>query len=313
MESHTNVSMDKNPKTPENTLELSTCPIEFFQKRKAKPSNTKNMHSDSTQADTQIAIEFKRDLPISTKNTAEDLEQGPIPSSSSEDSKSQPEKVDDTIRRAFVRKVLLILTAQILVSAFMVGMTFFPNGVVKNFMLRNSYLAIISTVLGIILLIALVWKRENLQKVPRNYILLTIFTVCMSYSLAFLASFSNGAGVLIAAGLTFLIVVSALIYVSMSKKKNFSKLGLYLAQIIPLFFALPIIGYFFPGLVIRALIGAGIVTFLALHLTFEIVRVMGRCESKYSVDDYILAALDIYIDIYLIFLELLKIFGGITQ
>jgi len=191
-------------------------------------------------------------------------------------------------------------------SSLIIGVTFTPNSKFRKFLHDEPYLAIVALMITIVSLLALVCKRNNLRKVPWNYILLFTFTCAISYDLAFIASFTGSAIVIIAAVMTLIIVFGATVY-AWKSKDNFTRMGYFLYEIVPLCIGLLILGIIYPKMIITGLISAAIAFIFSIHLTFDIKRLIGKFEVKYTVDDYILAALDIYIDIYIIFVELFQL------
>lgn len=59
--------------------------------------------------------------------------------------------------------------------------------------------------------------------------------------------------------------------------------------------------------IIVSLIFVGI---FAIFLAYDLQRVSGRFGDEYSIDDYVIAALMIYVDIIIMFKCILQIFGG---
>ena len=78
----------------------------------------------------------------------------------------------------------------------------------------SSYLSIfiVSLVFGFALLISLIFVREHARKVPLNYILLFLFTFCMSYSLMYIAAVTEPMAVLAAMIFVCGVVVGLSIY-----------------------------------------------------------------------------------------------------
>ena len=63
-------------------------------------------------------------------------------------------------------------------------------------------------IIAISIEIALVCGRAPARKVPTNYILLFVFTGCMTFLLTFIASFYTFQSTIIAAGMTAIVTVS---------------------------------------------------------------------------------------------------------
>ena len=144
--------------------------------------------------------------------------------------------------------------------------------------------------------------------VPINYILLTLFTVCLSTMVAFIAASYEPEAVTAAAIGTFGITIGITVY-ACTTKSDFTVcgpmlfvLGFAFVFICPLFFM------FTDKLrVFWALCGVLIFSF---YLLFDTQLIMGGKRYEIGIDDYIMAAMILYLDIINIFLQLLKLFGN---
>ena len=95
----------------------------------------------------------------------------------------------------------------------------------------------------------------------------------------------------------------------MYTRKDYTAFGGFLfTALIVLIFA-SILEIFFPIPLLRLLLIYFSLMIFSIYLIYDVQLVIGDRGKKFSEDDYILAALNIYLDIVNIFLELLKIFG----
>lgn len=214
--------------------------------------------------------------------------------------------IDLNIRKNFVRKVLAILMTQMLISVFLVGITYIPNLGIKNFLTTKKYVLLIAMLVILACFVTILCKKSIAQKVPQNYILLFTFTIALSYVLAFLASFTESFIVLISAALTLLIVLAAILSACRLRKNN-SFIMTFLYQAIPVFVLLAVVGLSYPKFLVRTAISVAIVVVISVHLTISIHGLISNFEKIFKVDDYILAAMQIYTDVYLIFVKGLTI------
>ena len=90
---------------------------------------------------------------------------------------------DDPDRQRFVVKVYFILACQMLVT---VGSTAFVIAYepAKEWIRENYWTHYIALIVGGALLCSLCCCLKNAKIVPRNYILLGLFTICWSYMVA---------------------------------------------------------------------------------------------------------------------------------
>ena len=214
-----------------------------------------------------------------------------------------------SMRLMFIRKTLGILALQIVVSAVMIWISCVSNSY-RNFVLNTPPIAIIAAIVTIVIYYSLVCYRSVARTVPTNYILLGIFTFCEAYLASITTTITDPQLVAIAAGLTAVMVTGLALY-ALFTKSDFTKCGGTLFVFALLVIAASIIGIFIRGFFIELLISVATLTLFSLYLIYDIQLLVGNKENKYSSDDYIIAALQIYLDILRIFLEILKILAKI--
>ena len=206
------------------------------------------------------------------------------------------------IRIGFIRKVYGILSLQLLITFGLVCFTFIHK--FRNFLHDHLYLFYIATIFEFIILIMLVCCKKLSRKIPINYILLFIWTFLESFIIATLTSFYNYKIVLSAVGITVGMSVGLTAYACYTKK-DFTYYGgiLFFLSFILMFF-----GFF--GLIFGQWMNIlyctfGIVVF-GLYLIYDTQLILRKFGLKYSIDDYIIAALNLYVDIIEIFIYILR-------
>ena len=120
-------------------------------------------------------------------------------------------------RQGFVRKVYALLFIQLMITCLFVG-----AGVgfkeVRDFMNKDFWLYIITAVICGIIMIMLICTYDFFKEVPYNYILLFVFVICESYTVAIITSYYTPMSVLIAAcmtlAMTFTLSLSACFHTS---------------------------------------------------------------------------------------------------
>ena len=149
------------------------------------------------------------------------------------------------------------------------------------------------------------------RKVPINYILLTVFTLCQAFFFAWVASQYTVESTLVAGGMTIAMTIAITVY-AMRTKSDFTVCG-------SLFFVLSVGMIMFVTLGIfmgsslgywHRFISVIFVIIYGLYLIFDVQLIAGGRSHEISLDDYVIGALLLYVDIMMIFLELLKIFGS---
>jgi FtsH-binding integral membrane protein len=68
--------------------------------------------------------------------------------------------------------------------------------------------------------------------------------------------------------------------------------------------------FIFPSKIFRTIISAISVIIFSIYLIYDTQIILGNSTLKLSIDDYIFAALNLYLDILNIFLNILYLLGG---
>ena len=209
------------------------------------------------------------------------------------------------MRVGFIRKVYGILTMQLLLTVVMSALTFIPA--VSAFFQANLILFYVCAGLTIALAIPLICCRNIARQVPTNYILLGLWTFCEAYMVATLCSFYAPVVVISAASMTFAVTFALTLY-ACTTKTDFTFMGGLLFVGVCLLFCLGIFTFVIGNFLNTLYCVLGVFVY-SLYLIFDTQLVMGKFGNEFSIDDYIVAALMIYIDIIQIFIYLLQIFG----
>jgi FtsH-binding integral membrane protein len=223
---------------------------------------------------------------------------------------------DRDIRMNFVRKVYALLGFQLLVTSIFVLLPLYNEAIV-NFMRSSSGLGLlIGACIGqIVTSIALLCCCGISRKVPINYILLAIFTLCESYMVGFIAS-RYEPHVVVAAAFSTAGITAAISIYAWTTKKDYTICGPFLLVFL---FTLCIISFWIFLFSITGVVGfktghmilAGIaVIIFSFYLLFDTQLIMGGKRYEIEIDDYVLGAMILYTDIITIFIYLLRIFGG---
>jgi FtsH-binding integral membrane protein len=215
-------------------------------------------------------------------------------------------KWEEQLRIGFIRKVYGILTLQLLITTIFVGITFFRE--VKYFMYENIGLFWAAMGLSLIIIFSLFCFPNIFRSFPANYFILFLWTVCEAYMVGTASAFNPPEIVLTAALLTALVTLSLTIY-AFTTKTDFTFLGgfLFVVTTIMIFWGIfyMIFGFFL--YTVYCVLG---VILYSIYLIFDTQLILGRFGLEYSIDDYILAAISIYIDIIQLFLFFLQLLRG---
>ncbi|KAG8544269.1 hypothetical protein GDO81_022810 [Engystomops pustulosus] len=212
------------------------------------------------------------------------------------------------IRRAFIRKVYITLTIQLIITFGLVFMfTFWQT--LRMWTWENPYLTYALIPATFILVLVLACCNQARRKVPLNYILLGIFTVFEGCLLGCLAALFDADAVMWATGATILVTLGLTIF-ALQTKWDFTMMsgGLLVALLVLLSFG--ILAAIFRSMWLN-IVYACIGTFIfGMYLVVDTQLITGG-KHRYSVspEEYIFAALNIYLDIVNLFLLLLQLFG----
>lgn len=223
---------------------------------------------------------------------------------------------DKSIRRGFIRKVYSILMVQLLITGAFISIFFFHQGA-KRFVQHNSWLFIFALIIMLVAMIALACCGEVRRKAPMNFILLALFTFAEAFLLAIATSRYDADAVLMAVGITAALCLGLTLF-AFQTKWDFTLCGgfLFVCVLILMIFGLVIsilamtkaLGSFKVVNLVYASLGALI---FSIYLIYDTQLMMGG-KHKYSIspEEYIFAALNLYVDIVNIFLYILTIIGA---
>ena len=208
-------------------------------------------------------------------------------------------------RIGFVRKVYGILSLQLVLTTLMSLMSMETNfGIFQQ---KNPGLLYAALIVNFITMIA-VFCCGNLAKiVPTNYILLSIFTLTEAYMVSAICTVYDPTTVIIASAMTTAMTISLTIY-ACTTKTDITMYGgaLFIAGCG--LFLVCIFGFLFQNLIFQIIICVFCICLYGLYLIYDTQLIVGGERMyKLSLDDYIIGAIIIYIDIVVLFLRILQL------
>jgi len=215
------------------------------------------------------------------------------------------------LRLGFIRKVYAILTAQLFITSLFIVFGF--NESVRQFYLSSTLILYIALFTPFILIIVLICSPKLTRKVPLNYLILGIWTLCEGYLVGFFSSLYDPYSVFLAASLTVTVTFALTLY-AFTTEKDFTFLGglLFVLSFIMIFLGLffmifGINNAFISKLYLFYLV-LGVVVY-SIYLIYDTQLIMGK-ENEFSIDDYVIAAMMVYLDIIQIFINILQLIGN---
>eukprot|EP00697_Spironema_sp_BW2_P000946 gnl/Spiro4/11297_TR5957_c0_g1_i1.p1 gnl/Spiro4/11297_TR5957_c0_g1~~gnl/Spiro4/11297_TR5957_c0_g1_i1.p1 ORF type:complete len:294 (+),score=69.59 gnl/Spiro4/11297_TR5957_c0_g1_i1:81-884(+) len=204
-------------------------------------------------------------------------------------------------RHGLIVKVYAILVVQLLVSVFMCTI-FSTSASVQKFVLTTPSLMYVALFAPFLVIIGIFfWKN----RFPHNFICLGLLTLCMSYSLGITCAVTNSSAVLGAAVMTTAVFVGLTLYVFYNQD-NFEWMWPMLWSGLCVMLVAGLLQLFFPSFFAGGL-DLLMSIFGALLFSGFIVYDTWLLKEKYTADDYIIAALELYLDIVNLFIFLLRL------
>lgn len=219
---------------------------------------------------------------------------------------------EKSIRHGFISKVYAILMVQLLITVgFICFFTFLPEG--EMFVINNTWLLWTSMGLSFVFLIPMVCVQTLRRSFPLNFIILFLFTLCEAVMVGMVTSLYEQDAVLIAVALTAGITLVLTIF-AMQTKYDFTAWGGALSCFLFILIAFGIIMIFIPhdgNSILQVVYGAAGALLFSLYLIYDTQMMLGG-SHKYSIspEEYVFAALALYLDVLNIFLYILRIIGA---
>jgi FtsH-binding integral membrane protein len=223
-------------------------------------------------------------------------------------------QIQMAVRAGFIRKVYGILSIQLLITF---GAVFFCQiKPIKSLIFKNQALSgnlvVFSSLLFLVLFLCLACCRGLSRKVPYNYLFLLGITICEAIACAIASSIYSFQIVALALLLT-IVATLAITFYACTTKNDFStcRVGLYV--IFSQMFTIGIIAVLFRIRALYAFYTFGMTGVVGIYLVYDTQLILGKLGVGYSVDDYIFATLEIYMDIIRLFLLILRILGSSSR
>ncbi|KAK6120066.1 hypothetical protein DH2020_046196 [Rehmannia glutinosa] len=210
------------------------------------------------------------------------------------------------LRWSFIRKIYTIVSIQLLLTIAVAALVFTVHPISHFFTATRAGWALY-IVLVITPFIVLCPLYSYYQKHPWNYVLLGLFTVSLAFAVGLTCSYTSGKVILEAVILTAVVVVSLTLYTFWAAKRghDFNFLGPFLFGAVVVLMLFALIQILFPlgklSVMIYGCLASIIFCGYIIYDTDNLIK-------RYSYDEYIWAAVALYLDVINLFLSLLTIF-----
>ena len=181
---------------------------------------------------------------------------------------------DVTIRHAFIKKVYSILSFQLAITIGFIALFVFVEPV-KLFFQANMWIQWVILAFTFVIVIVLACCNGVARKYPINIILLFAFTLMESVLLGIISASYDTDTVLIAAGITALVVVGITIF-AFQTKIDFTGAGIYLFVALLILFGFGIVCAIIRSRItsiVYSALGAGL---FSMYLIFDTQLMLGK-------------------------------------
>ena len=177
----------------------------------------------------------------------------------------------------------------------------------KQWVIDNIWLYFVAMAICFGLLFSLCCCIDKAKKPPLNWFYLCTFTLCFSYMVAGLTSMSESEHVIAAASLTYAMTIGLTLFACCTKMK-LNWLFAIGAAISVAIWPLIIFMWIFPSSLLFNIIAFLVVIMTSIYIVWDTKMIMSE-KKGFSTDDYIIAALILYVDIVQLFIWLLSLLG----
>lgn len=221
-------------------------------------------------------------------------------------------KLSGTTRMNFIRKVYGILCFQLLTTAFWITIVAMNQVSMYQFMSKHVEIIVLAVVTYLVTVYALGCYKEVARKVPLNYCLLGAFTLSFSYIAGTVTVRFPVQDIVIAACLTASMVIGLTIY-AIKTDTDFSAMHAFIWSLCCGLIMSSILAIFIRSHFLVIVVGILTVAVLSIFIVYDTQLIIGNQSNELSIDDYIFAAMMLYIDIMRMFLEILKLLEALKK
>lgn len=211
------------------------------------------------------------------------------------------------IRHNFIKKVYSLLSIQLLITVAIVALFAVHDGI-HGWAVKNQWFHLASFAVAFVILIAISCMGEMRRKHPHNLIALFAFTLAESLMLAAITVMFNTKVVMIAGALTAVICIALTLFALQTRYDFTTKSGIMLVVLLVATLTI-MIGMFFPRSKLFILIMSSVMAIImGIFLVIDTQMIVGGTHQvQMSPEEYVFAAINLYIDIINMFLYILAI------
>jgi len=216
---------------------------------------------------------------------------------------------EKSIRMAFIRKVYAILMVQLAITVGFICL-FIYNEPVRLYTMEHTEMIIVGIILVFVLMIAMACCDNVRRTFPLNFICLFLFTFVESFLLGVASCAYKADEVMWAAGICAFICLGLTAF-AFQTKYDFTMMGGMLFVSLLIFVIFGFLAIFLHNEIVKLVYACVGALIFSLYLVYDTQLLIGG-HHKYSIspEEYIFAALNLYLDIINLFIYILQIIGS---
>ena len=214
-------------------------------------------------------------------------------------------------RLGFIRKVYGILTFQLCITILLCLLSMSSPGFAE-FQMNNPGLMVTAAVGSLVIVLGMLCFNKCSRRVPYNYIVLTMFTLCEAYMVSSICAMSDPQSVVLAAVMTLGVTVSLTLYAWTTKTDFTYFMGFLFVSLSSLGLSMFFLIFFQFSFLYVSCCGAGVIIY-GMYLVYDTQLILGGKHIELGYDDYIIGAVLIYLDIVVLFVRILEIINALKK
>uniref|UniRef100_A0A915JCX2 Uncharacterized protein n=1 Tax=Romanomermis culicivorax TaxID=13658 RepID=A0A915JCX2_ROMCU len=220
-----------------------------------------------------------------------------------------------SVRAAFVRKVFMLLTFMLSIVVAMIALFVFePN--CKRFVRTNIWPYYLSFGVFLVTYIAIICCESVRRNFPGNMICLLLLTSAMGYMTAMISSFYDTSIVFMAMVICSICCAAIMIFACQTKYDFTSWIGvMFIISMVMMLFGIMAIlcAAVFKTPIVYVVYASLMALVFMVYLAIDTQMLIGGKRYEYSPEDYIVAAIQLFLDIIYIFIYILQIIGYLNK
>lgn len=200
---------------------------------------------------------------------------------------------------------------QLAVTVALIALFQFHEGSVM-YAYNNPWLMNLAMMTTLALTLLMGFSTSIRRQAPLNLIVLGAYTVSQAFLVGLLSSFYQVEEVFLAATMCASIVFGLAIYAKSTKEDFTVKGGMLVSALMALTLG-SLISIFYRGEFFSLILSVGGAAVFSMYIVYDLQMIMGDRTLSISGEEYIFAALNLYVDIIRIFMELLKILRYLNE